>query len=228
MPCFTSPSSLSSTVSFLNQLKSQAAALQREHNAQQHNLDEATALTEATCKRVWFYLDELVKQLNVINPDGPKLSLDGKVPWPAMQLRNFRLDSRKKMLRNQEVYDFVGMWWRIVPAVGQPQDAEVSVNFPPDLQRVESRLSLGTIKHERKEIRHPEKNTLLAIKFLYQTETRGTINVKPDHDTASLAFRVSNVRGFEVINRTCHASEVTPELLDELAKLMMGQPNRFA
>ena len=215
-------------MSFLNQLKSQAAALQREKTAQQHNLDEATALTEAACKRAWYYLDDLSKQLNVITPEGPKLNLDGKTPWPAMQLRNFRLDSRKKMLRNQEVYDFVGMWWRIVPAVGDPVNAEVSVNFPPDLQRVESRLSLGSIKHERKEVRHPEKNSLLAIKFVYQTETRGTVNLKADHDTASVAFRISNARGFEVVSRTCHASEVTADLLDELAKLILGQPNRFA
>lgn len=215
-------------MSFLNQLKSQATALKREQNSQQQNLDESTARTEAACKQAWFYLDDLAKQLNVISPKGPTLSLDGKTKWPEMQLKSYRIDSRKKMLRNQEVYDYIGLWWRIVPKVGEPIDAEVSVNFPPDLQRVETRLSLGTIKHERKEIRHPEKNSLLAIKFLFQTETRGTVTLTPDHDSGEIAFRVSNARGFEVINRTCKSEEVTSDLLDELAKLMLGQPNRFA
>jgi hypothetical protein len=215
-------------VSFLNQLKSQATALKREQNVNQQSLDESRLLTEAACKRAWHYLDDLGKQLNVIAPQGPRLSLDGKNYWPDMQLKSFRLDARKKMLRNQEVYDFVGMWWRIVPKFGNPVDAEVSANFPPDLQRIESRLSMGSLKHERKEVRHPEKNTLLAIKFLFETETRGSVNLTPDHDNAQIAFRVNNARGFEVVNRTCHANEVTPELLDELAKLMLGHTTRFA
>mgnify|MGYP006137404365 CR=1 FL=1 len=29
----------------------------------------------------------------------------------------------------------------------------VTVNFPPDLERVEARLALGPVKHERKEVR---------------------------------------------------------------------------
>ena len=41
---------------------------------------------------------------------------------------------------------------------------------------------MGPVKHERKELRHPEKNTLQAIRFDYVTETRGNV-VTPDHDS---------------------------------------------
>lgn len=215
-------------MSFLNQLKSQATALQREQNIQQHDLARAKEQTEAACKLAWYYLDDLAKQLNVINPPGPVLSVDGKVKWPTMRLSGFRVDARKKLLRSQEVYDYIGMWWRIVPETGKPLATDVTVNFPPDLERVEMRLSQGQIKHERKEIRHPEKNTLLAIKFEFETETRGTITITPDHDKAEVAFRVTNARGFEVVNVTRKATEVKTELMDELAKLIVAQPSRFA
>lgn len=210
-------------VSFLNQLKSQANALQREQSAHNQDLAKSTELTELACKRAWFYLEDLAKQLNVIAPPGPKLSLDGKTFWPDMKLQGFRVDARKKMLRAQEVYDTIGMWWRIVPQHGQPMPAQVSVNFPPDWQRVEQRLSMGQIKHERKEIRHPEKATLLAYCFEYLTETRGTLTLTPDHDKGLMGVRIANTRGFEAQELTVRADQVSSAWLDELAKRLLGQ-----
>jgi hypothetical protein len=87
---------------------------------------------------------------------------------------------------------------------------------------------MGPVKHERREVRHPEKNTLLAIEFEHLTETRGSIMATPDHDNALVAFRVLNASGFGIVERTCPAAEVTNELMDELAKLLVGQSSRFA
>ena len=86
---------------------------------------------------------------------------------------------------------------------------------------------MGPVKHERKELRHPEKNTLQAIRFDYVTETRGSVVVTPDHDKAVLAFRLLNASGFEILNTTWPAPRIKTELLDELAKLIVGEPNRF-
>jgi len=144
-----------------------------------------------------------------------------------MKLIEFRVDSRKKMLRNAEAFDYIGMGWRIVPQIGQPVGGSVRVNFPPDLKRVESRLAMGPVKHERKELRHPEKNSLLAIQFDYITETRGSLMITPDHERASIAFRLMNATGFEIINVSWLAAQVKSDLLDELAKLIVSAPQRF-
>jgi hypothetical protein len=214
-------------VSFLNQLKSQARALQTETEREHVDLQHNTAQTEQACQTVLHYLRDLAGQLNVISPAAPRFSLDGKTPWPAMKLVEFRVDSRKQMLRNKEAFEFIGMGWRIVPQVGQPVGGSVRVNFPPDLKRVESRLAMGPVKHERKELRHPEKNTLLAYEFEYITETRGNVMVTPDHDKALIAFRLMNASGFDIINVSWPAAQVKSDSLDELAKLMVSQPQRF-
>lgn len=214
-------------MSFLNQLRSQAQALQSEQGQQQLNLEENTAQTESACRCVLPYLEDLARHLNVIGPAGPRFSLDGKTPWPAMKLTEFRVDSRKKMLRNREVFDYLAIGWRVVPPIGQPVGGSVTVNFPPDLQRVESRLAMGPVKHERKQLRHPEKNTLQAIQFDYLTETRGSVVVTPDHDKAVVAFRLLNATGFDILNTTWPAARIKTEVLDELAKLIVGEPNRF-
>jgi hypothetical protein len=145
-----------------------------------------------------------------------------------MKLIDFRVDSRRKTLRSREAFDYIAIGWRIVPRTGQPVGGSVSVNFPPELQRVESRLAMGPVKHERKELRHPEKNSLQAIQFDYLTETRGNVVISPDHDNAVLEFRLLNARGFEILNAAWPASSVKTDVLDELAKLIVSEPNRFA
>jgi hypothetical protein len=167
-------------------------------------------------------------QLNVINPPAVgRYSLDAKAMFPAMLMKNFRSDARKKMLRNQEVFDSLGMGWEMLPANGPVTTHSVTVNFPPDLERVVQRLSVGQIKHERKEVRHPETQKLQAYVFEYQTQSRGSILVTPDHDKGQLAFRITNMGGFELLNVTYPASQVTQGLMDELAKKLVGQASRF-
>lgn len=214
-------------MSFLNQLKSQANALQSQQGVHQRDLEENTTRTEVASRFALNYLDDLARHLNVIQPHAPRFSLDGRTPWPAMKLVDFRVDARKKMLRGREVFDYVAMGWRVVPQVGAAVGGTVRVNFPPDLQRVEARLASGLVKHERKEVRHPEKNTLQAIEFEYLTETRGSVHVTPDHDQGCLRFRLLNATGFEVLTTTVPAPRVGAELLDELAKLLVSQPNSF-
>ncbi len=214
-------------MSFLNQLKSQANAVQTAQSVQKTHSAANTRLTEAAAQTAWFYLTDLAKQLNVIGPAGPTLSLDGKTPWPLMKLIEFRVDARKKKLRDQEVFDYIAMGWRIAPREGAPVSGSVSANFPPDLQRIETRLSAGTVEHERVNVRHPEKNTLQAIRFDYVTEARGSVSISADHEAAKLAFRLVNAQGFEIVSTIYSADQIQGRVLDELAKLIVGQASRF-
>ena len=215
-------------MSFLIQLKAQASALQDQQRSQVQNIEASSAQTEAACFKVWHYLSDLARQLNVIEPAGARFTLDGKTPWPAMKLTGFRADARKKRLLDKEVFDYMAMGWNIVPQFGVPVGGTVSANFPPDLQRIEKRLAEGSVRHERIEQRHPEKNTLLAVKFDYITESRGSVKITADHDNAKLVFRVSNASGFDILNTSWPASQVQTDTLDELAKMIVAQPSRFA
>jgi hypothetical protein len=217
----------SAFVSFLNQLKTQANALQTQQGEQQRNLQENCTQTENVCRTALYYLQDVARHLNVIEPAAGKFTLDGKIPWPAMKLVDFRVDARRKMLRNREVYDYLAIGWRIVPRIGSTVGGQVSVNFPPDLQRVEHRLGLGMVKHERHDVRHPETNALQAIRFEYTAETRGNVVITPNHDEAVLAFRLLNVTGFGVQTSNWPAAGLRTENLDDLAKLLVGEPSRF-
>lgn len=218
-------------MSFLNQLKFQASVLQTESGANRAELQANIRATESAARVVWTYIADLSKQLAIIAPAGPAFAVDNKKPWPAMKLVDFRYDARKKRIREQgldeEVYDYVAMGWRTVPRDGNPAPESVSVNFPPDLERVQNRLTAGNIKYERVEVRHPEKGTLQAYRFNYTTETRGSITITMDHSKAELAFRLVGLKGFGVQTVTYPAHKISNDLMDELAKLIVGQASRF-
>jgi hypothetical protein len=213
-------------MSFLNQLKSQAKALQSERVSHEQGLEERNAATEQAGKLVLFYLQDLARQLSVIQPPGPAFTLDGKTPWPAMKLTDFRVDARRKMLRNREVIDYIAMGWQVVPQIGAVTGL-VSVNFPTEMRRVEDRLAMGPVKHERREIRRPDSSALVEVRYEYQTQTRGSVLATLDHDNGMLHWRLLNTAGFEVVQTTWPSARIQQSLLDELAKRLVGQPNTF-
>lgn len=214
-------------MSFLNQLKQQAQSLQSQQGVQTQHLEANTAATEAACKTVWHYFAELPRQLNVIEPGAAALSLDGKAMWPAMKQTGFRFDARKKMLRDKEVFDYLALGWQLVPLDSSVAKARVKVNFPPDLERVERRLRAGHVPHERQELRHSETNGLQAIVFEHEMAARASVLVTADHDNAVLLIRLAGVNGLEIVNTAYPAAQLNTTALDELAKLIVGQPSRF-
>lgn len=213
---------------FLAELKSRANVLQGLEVNAQRDLMAGTEVCEKACRMALAYLQDLCAQLNVIKPAAPVVySLDGKVPFSALAQRNFRCDARRKLLRNAEVFDHIGVGWDLNPISGQVATHSVTVNFPPVLDRVAERLSTGQIAHERRERRHPDTSKLLAYVFDYQTEARAFITLTPEHDTGQIDFRVTNVGGFGVLNVRYDAAQVTHRLMDELAKKVVGRPSRF-
>jgi hypothetical protein len=215
-------------MSFLDQLKSQAKALQQQRGADEQQLEERTTQTEQACRVTLHYLQDLARQLSVLQPPGPALTLDGKTPWPPMKLVDFRVDARRKMLRDREAFDYIAIGWRIVPQAGEAVGGVVRVNFPTDMKRVEDRLAMGPVKHDRHEVRDPEKkNVLREVRYEYVTQTRGSVMITADHDNGQLHFRLLNTSGFEVVQATWPAARVGAELLDELAKRIVGQPSLF-
>jgi hypothetical protein len=215
------------TMSFLEQLKRQADALKQQRSVEEVHQEEVTARTEQACRVLLGYLQDLARQLTVIEPAGPALTIDGKTPWPPMKLVDFRVDARRKNLRDREVFDYIAIGWRIVPQAGEAAAGVVSVNFPTDMRRVEDRLLMGPVKHSRLEVRDPEKAALREVRYEYRHETRGSVMASADHDRGQLHFRLLNTAGFEVVQATIPATRIHTDLLDELAKRIVGQSSVF-
>lgn len=214
-------------MSFLQQLKQQASVVKSQQGTQVQALDANVKLTEEACQSIRHYLADLAAQLNVIEPDARTLSLDGRTKWPAMKLSAFRFDVRQKALRQKEVTDYLALGWQILPRVPVTEPARVSVNFPPDLERVESRLRAGFVKHSRLEQRHPDTNKLQAIVFEHELAARASVLITPNHDEAHLHVRLAGVVGLDSQALLVPATTITTAFLDDLAKAVVGQASSW-
>ena len=212
---------------FLDLLKSQAAELSSQNSDNARDIAANAAKTEAACQIVSPYFRELAKQLSVIEPSGPRFSLDGKTPWPAMKLAKFSADSRKKILRDKEVFDTISLGWMIAPKMGIPVGGAVTITFLPEVEKVQKMLDFANVSYESKEQRHPERKNLQSVRFEYTTQARGSVIVTADHDAARLLFRVANAEGFGIITVAIGSERINSNLMDELAKLIMSQPSTF-
>ncbi len=214
-------------MSFLNQLKSQAIVAQTQATQDTQAIAANTLQTELSSKTIWHYLNELCKHLNVLAPAGPVFALDKNTVWPAMKLIDFRLDQRKKMLRDKEVVETISLGWQIMPMVGQPATAYAVADFIPEMEQIERNLWFGGAKFERKDVFQPNKRPQRIIRFEYVQQARGYVTVTPDHDKAEFAFRLANTTGFGVKNVVWPAQRMQTDFLDELAKLIVAQPSQF-
>lgn len=214
-------------MSFLNQLKGQAQAVQAQQNAAQKDQADRIAAVERATHMVWRYLDDLASHLNVLQPDGPRLSADGKTPWPAMRGCDYRVDARRKAWQGHEIFDYAVMGWRLTPKMGVVVQGSVAGNFVPEVERIDARLHAGQVKFDRIEIRTPPRNALQAVRFDYMTEARGTVRVQPNHAEGTVEFRLSCVTGLEQVRKVYDASELHTAQMDELAKLLVGQGGQF-
>jgi hypothetical protein len=145
-----------------------------------------------------------------------------------MKLSNFHADARKKMLRDKEVFDTMTLGWTITSKMGVAVGGAVTISFLPEIERIQQILTFAHVEHERKETRHPQRNSLQSVRFEYTTQARGNVSVKADHDAAQLVFRVANANGFGITTSTIPVARVTSDLMDEMAKLIVAQASTFA
>lgn len=214
-------------MSFLNQLKSQAQTLQAQAQVEQQCQTQQTEAVERVTQQVWRYLDELAAHLRVLQPDGPRLTLDGKIPWPALRATDFRCDARRKNVGDRELFDYVIMAWRLTPKMGVVVQGSVSSVLLADTERIATRLHAAQVQFERTEIRVPPKNALQSVRHDYQTEARASVTVQPNHSAGELEFRLVCVNGMDTVRKVIGVQSFTQQCLDELAKLIVGQPNTF-
>lgn len=214
-------------MSFLNHLKNQARSLQDERGQTRASLNHNIHVTEKACQLIDWYLRDLATQLNVIEPPCGPVTVDGKSHWPPMKRSDFRADARKTLLHNKEVFERLGMGWQIVPQRGQAVTVHSIANFPPDLQKIESRLATGKIPHEKVAVRHPENGQLKEFRFECVTMARAGVLVMPQHDQGHVEFHLTCVNGLQNSRSTVHAAEVDASLMDELAKAIVGHDSHF-
>lgn len=211
-------------MSFLNDLKRQADALKTQSTEDAALLARNAALVEAACKTVWQYWLDLAQQLNVLQPTPPiRMSLDKVTALDNLKRCDFQVDARRKQHRDQEAYDHV-----VIHAVQKTgRTLTMRKDFPPEIERLESRLRQAGITPDTKWVRNEANGRLEEVVFTFKADITFMARVLPDHDQGVLRFQLNNFDSLETVSAEFPARDVGSDLLDQLSRWMVGQPNDF-
>lgn len=211
-------------MSFLNDLKRQADALKTQSNEDLALLARNAALVEGACKTVWQYWLDLAQQLNVLQPVPPiRFSLDKVTALDNLKRSDFQVDARRKQHRDQEVHDHV-----VIHAVQKTgRTLTMRKDFPPEIERLESRLRQAGITSDTKWVRNQENGRLEEVIFTFKADVAFIARLLPDHDQGIVRFQLNNFDSLETVTAEFPAREVGSDLLDQLARWMVGHPNDF-
>lgn len=211
-------------VGFLDDLKRQADALKAQQTTDTAALERNAALTEAACKTVFGYFNTLAPQLEVLRPTSPaRFVLDRQHVLDGLKACNFRLDSRRKRLRNDEVFDHIVLHWELRSG----RALELTKDFLPDIERLESRLRQSGARVDQESLRDPASGKLQAMRYRFVADFHAQVRITPQHDAARLHVDLRNIDGLESVGIDFAAIDVGSARLDELARWLVGQPHAF-
>ncbi len=209
---------------FLDDLKRQAEAAKAGQATDTAALERNAMLAEAASKTVFSYFDTLIRQLEVLKPvSKTRYVLDRRTSFEQLPMVDFKVDARRRKLRGQDVYETISLHGRL----RNGQKLAFSKDFLPDIEKIDAKLRQANAPVHAQAVRNPENNKLQEMRYEMLVDFGFAITVTPDHDRASLPFKVINFDGFETVTLELPALEVGSTRLDELAKWLLGEPHQF-
>jgi hypothetical protein len=213
-----------SSVGYLDELKRQAEEARARQTQDIGALERNAMLTDSACQSAARYFNTLAQQLNVLRPVSKAVwRFDNRTSFTQLRFTDFRADSRLKKLRYAEVFDHVVLNF----AAKTGQRVTLAKDFPPEIEKLESRLRQCGTQYESRIIRDQEQGRFVEKRFEFVADFVSSIRMLPDHDGARIDFQIVNLDGFETISVGFPAFEVGSARLDDLARWIVGEPNEF-
>jgi hypothetical protein len=208
---------------FLDELKSQADSLNKEKQAYQTNLVANAELVDARMRQTFSYLNELSKQLEIIKPASPQtFELHGVGKFDQLMLVDFFADYRKRKFNDAEVFDIVTLQFKHQ----SPRNIQLKKDMPHQIELCEDALWRHNLKFQREDVRH-ENGKMRWTEFIIPCSVNAEASMQGDYEHAQLIFKLKNFERFETLTVAFQAAVFGESILEDLARMIVGQPNRF-
>lgn len=214
---------------YLDELKAKAAALSARQRSDDAEFERRARATDAACRTTFRYWLELVRQLEVLRPPVPgrdafdaRHVLDGVLDHLCFE--DFTVDERRTRLRDLDVCDHVvvGSWVR-----GRRRMV-IDKDFPTEMERLEARLAQAGMPAATPEmVRDGPSGKTRFARYEFEADVHVGVRLVPEHAEGRVRFAVQNFESLATVVVEFAAEAVDADLLDELAKWWLGEPNRF-
>lgn len=224
-PVLEAPSSLgaSSAGSLLARLKQTAQSVQQvaaQHGAAQ----EATAQRlSSSLGAVFQYLDDLIKQLNIIKPEIPKeFIFPGNIVFAGMRWVEGAADFRMLPTATED---------RLYESL----TARIRINSPQRLVVERDAIGVEALRkllHDyniafQVEEKQNARKMIESARFTFPCEIKAGFIIRADYEAGNLLLRTRNIERFGMMEFRLQPDDLNPETLDELTKLFLGEKSRF-
>ena len=205
----------------LDDLKKQAEIKKTQQISQQSMLQESIKLVEAKMRQTFLYLNELLKQLAVLKPTNPTAySIPGIGDFQNLEFAESFIDYRKKKIFDKDYYDYITFFIKWAT----PADISIERDMPATMQKVRDVLWSFGLKFTEEEIKKPG-GAFQKMKFTVPSAITCDIIIAADHDNGRLVVKGKHFLRLGADELRIPAGDVDEALLEEFAKMLIGQPN---
>lgn len=209
--------------SLLERLKQQAQTVQRSSVKRDADAELRALHLSATLDVAFHYLNDLIKQLNIIKPPVPKeFIFPGNIVFSELGWVEGAADFRMLPTATEDrLYETVHTRFRLA-APRQLQVERDALGVEP-LRKTLHDYNITFQVEERKNKRGQVESAV----FTFPCEVKAGFLIKADYATDGLVLRTRNIDRFGMMEFRLQGKELTLTTLDELVQLMLGQKSRF-
>lgn len=212
---------------FLDELKIAAETLKQKEasdtQAKLTTLGQNFMQLQAKLREIYVYLDDLVKQLNVIKPTVPRsYYIEGVGNFDKLNQKDYVLNKRHKTIDNKDFIDQISLRFRCVS--GDTLTAEKEL--PGTIQALKEYLWNYNIKFETQEFKN-QRGLLERAIFKVPCEVVVSIAIKGEFEKSQITIHTKNMERLSENDFTYEINEINEVLLEEFSKLLVGKTNNF-
>jgi hypothetical protein len=209
-------------VGLLDDLKKQADALKANEVDRTESMRSSAVATDHSLRRSFLYLNDLGKQLNVVQMPSPfKFDLPTVGEVEGLIIKDFFCDFRSKHFIDKDYYGEVHVAYRCAS-----EQVLTVKKGPDDMEKFRDMLWQSNIEHKSEQFRN-ERKVITHEVFKVKCDFRVQAKIEGDHETGKLKIVTKNVSGFQVDLFNLLAHEMTEQGVEEFAKFFIGRPNRW-
>ena len=206
----------------LDDLKKQADALKAQDVDKTESLRATAVAVDHALRRSFLYLNDLGKQLNVVQMPSPfvfDLPTVGRID--GLIIKDFFCDFRSKHFIDKDYYGEVQVAYRAW------SDKVLTIKKgPDDMEKFRDVLWQSNIEHKSEQFRN-ERKVITHEVFKVVCDFRVQGKIEGDHETGKIKIVTKNVGGFEVDLFMLMANEMKDQAVEEFAKFFIGRPNMW-
>ncbi len=208
----------------LDDLKRQADSLRQKQQVTQEEISQNLLLAHAKLKDALHYLIELFNSLNVIKPVVPRYYyLEGGVSKLEDLLQcDYNVNGRRLTLDHKDYIEAIVLRFRCIA----DDTLILEKESEPMVKRLREHLWANNVKFDLREIRNERGYVERGI-FTIFCDVPVVVTIAADLENAQIKIVTKNLEKLGEYAYTYDFDEFGPEILEELAKVIIAKPNTF-